>query len=310
MKLLAVADLHVGAPMRHRENPRVDQRANLSRICEVAVEHNVDLVLIAGDVFDHPRPTPATLHLFAEFVRDLEAEGIPAIAVHGNAAHDGGAADEPTALELFRSDTFGVSRTPELFTQPGIAVCTLPNVPPGRMRALLADCGMLGETNETIAQLLVQVAADLRADVPPGMPCVLLGHWSVSGASLPNGMASDTLGEPVIPLDALEAQGWDAIVLGHLHRFQDLDGAPGAYCGSPMILNYGEAEYEHGVVLLEFDPVSFEFVPLPDREFRTVSVDLVEALAEGDNGSSETDAFPRDLSRLAAPSASAAEVLA
>ena len=86
-------------------------------------------------------------------------------------------------------------------------------------------------------------------------PRILVGHWSISGASTPSGIPTDQFREPVIPLAELEQIGFDAVVFGHIHKPQTLQGIssrPIFYVGSPMALNFGETGSEHGAWLLDF----------------------------------------------------------
>lgn len=284
-RLLCTADLHIGAGSDHRGDALADQEHVLDQIVEQARAHDVDAVLVAGDVFHRPKPAPAELHVFSRFARNLERAAIPTIAILGNAGHDQLGADLPSALELFQSDWLRVSRAPELVKAAGdVAVVTLPSVPVSRLVALRGG-GDRTETNELAATLLVEAAAELRAQVPEGWPCVLIGHWSASGASLPNGLPVATLTEPVLPIEELEAQRWDAIVLGHIHKGQRFGSHPfgrwtALYCGSPMTQDFGEGGFEHGVWLLDLEELSGEsdalpeFVPLTDRRFVTVNADL------------------------------------
>lgn len=293
-RFLCCADLHVGAGRDHRLDSLADQGAILDQIVQATREHDVDGLLIAGDVFHRPKPTPAELHVFARFTAQLERAGIPAIAVHGNAGHDLVNADLESALELFASDWLRVSRTPELVKAAGdVAVVTLPSVPVHRLVAQ-HNGGDRQEIHDLAVAMLLDTCRDLHAQVPAGWPSVLLAHWAISGASLPNGLPVAALAEPVLPVDELERLGFDAIIAGHIHRGQLFASnplepeIPILYCGSPMVLDFGEAGFEHGVWVLDlampnlgFTP---EFVPLADRRFVTVNVDLTEGLPKVVNG--------------------------
>jgi exonuclease SbcD len=292
-RLLCTGDLHIGAGSGYADDRLGDQEAVLEQLVDVARDRDVDGVLIAGDVFDRPKPTPAELHVFARFARRLEVAGIPAVAVLGNAGHDQLGTDLPSALELFHGEWLRVSRHPEVRELAGVAICTLPSVPVSR---LVAQRGGRDEVNELAVALLLETAAKLRSravDVP-GRATLLLGHWSVSGASLPNGLPTSDLHEPVLPLEALELLGFDAMVFGHIHKPQILnqDPRPILYTGSPMTLNFGEADVEHGCWLLDVGEGGYtrEFAKLTDRRFVTVDVDLTSAtFAEHAAGVDETD---------------------
>lgn len=281
-RVLAFGDLHLGAGAAYAEDRLSDQEAVLDQIVDVARDRDVDLCLFAGDAFHFWRPGPEALHIFARFARRF-AEVCPTVAVLGNQPHDQGGAGLPAALELFEARSFRVSRHPEVITEfAGVNVCTLPSVPVARLVAS-ANGGDRGAVFEQAARLLERAALELRESVTHDGPTVLVGHWSVSGASLPNGLPVADLREPVLELGALERCGYDAVALGHIHAKQMLAAAlpisydPVLYCGSPMPLNFGEPG-EHGCWVLDFahGDDSAEFVPLESRPFVTVDCDLVE----------------------------------
>ena len=85
MKLLHTADWHVGRTIRGRSRtPEFDDA--LREVVGIAVQENVDAVLVAGDLYDHRSPAPeADSLVFEAFVR-LHEEGIPVVAIPGN--HD------------------------------------------------------------------------------------------------------------------------------------------------------------------------------------------------------------------------------
>jgi exonuclease SbcD len=274
-RLLCLGDTHIGSGSVY-DDRLADSAAMFEQVVAIAREREVDGVLLAGDIFDKPRPAPAELHVFADFLRRLERAAIPSVACLGNVGHDQSAANSPTALELFSfGDWMRVSRHPEVLPLGGIQVCTLPNAPTSR---LTAARGTRDDVNELSVKFLLEEAARLRAEAEG--PAVLLGHWSVGDASLPNGLPTSDLHEPVLPLFPLEALGFDAIVMGHIHKPQILNTAPRPilYTGSPLCLNFGEADVEHGVWIAGVGEELFsaEFVPLDGRRYVTVDVDLTD----------------------------------
>jgi exonuclease SbcD len=283
MKILCLSDTHIGAGYSHRQDALADTDAMFQQVIDLAVEREVDLVLHGGDVFHRAKPSPAELHCFRRFTRKLERARVPMIAIEGNGLHSP-APGQPSALALFESSFVRTSRTPDVVTEfAGVAVCTLPAVTIGR---LVADAGGgdRGELSEQAIDLLLRTARDLFEATPDDRPRVLLGHWMLSGASLPTGLPVDALGGVVLPVHELEEIGYDALVFGDIHRAQELGdplGNPAFYCGSPMTMDFGEESVEHGCYLLGFDEhraYNYEFMPLQDRGFVTVDVDLIDAI--------------------------------
>lgn len=288
MKILACGDLHLGAGSDYGREPgeRLREQENVwSRIVDVAVDHGVDAVLFAGDAFERRRPTPSELLAFKRPLDRLRSADIQVVLIVGN--HDVEAFDRPAAVDLFVDDmalVVPISKPTVLDVQGDLPVACLPWTPVGRLVAT-RNGGERDEVNGLAADLLLDTARGLRAQVPDGQPAILLLHWSISGAALPTGIPTDQLREPVIPLSELERLGFDAIVAGHIHKPQLLATDPREpdmpifYVGSPMPLNFGEASVEHGVWILESHAIGThgavgwapQFVPIDSRPFVTIN---------------------------------------
>jgi DNA repair protein SbcD/Mre11 len=280
-KLLCTGDIHLGAGAEYGRRPgdRLrDQQDVLERIADLAIEEAVDGILLAGDTFNGPAAPPEQLAVLAHFIDRLQGR-IPILAISGNGVHDL-AMRSTNAVEIFNHfDGIQVYSQPDVVPFAGCAVATLPWVSPARLVAA-RNGGDRDEIHADVAQLLLEIAARSLEDcrrVVPGAPTILLGHWSVSGAALPNGLPVDQLREPVIPIADLDALGFDHVVFGHIHKQQRLGGR-GFYVGSPMPLNFGEAGHpeEHGVVIVHTDEredVDFyaaEVRPIASRRLVTI----------------------------------------
>lgn len=285
VRVAVAGDLHLGSGQQLTSDRPADHDRTLNQLADLLSTERAELLLLAGDIFHRPRPAPETLLLFRRFTRRLEALEIPTIAITGNAGHDIENGDRPCALELFQSDWLRLSRTPELILAAGdVAVCTLPSVPVSR-RVAAHDGGDRSLIFDETVELLVAAAADLRRDVPAGWPSILLGHWSVTGANLPNGLPVADLHEPVLPLPQLEQLAYDACVFGHIHQPQVLTPAHPfvAYTGTPHVVDFGETHVDHGFWTLELGGtgnVDAAYIPVDDRRFVTVDVDLTDGHAD------------------------------
>lgn len=93
-RFLHTADLHLSRPFGFlpplmAEERRQDQRRTLAKIADVALERNVDIVLVSGDLFDTPDPDPTDIEaVICEFTRITEA-GKLIFAIPGNHDHIG-----------------------------------------------------------------------------------------------------------------------------------------------------------------------------------------------------------------------------
>lgn len=234
-RLLHVADVHLDAPLggfgREAEARRAETLDAFRALPETAEEHAVDAVLIAGDLFDRPRPSEATVIAVRETVRRFTERGIPVFAVPGN--HDARALNPglyPGALDgatVFEAPRFGH---------------------PVRVALEPADLLVYGLAYDA-AEESDPLSTFGRAEDEGGLHVVLL-HGSIPGAPHWEGGSSLPL-----PLDRLAALGADYLALGDLHRFRgpdELDGLPAAYPGSFAAVDFTETGI-HGPLLVELE---------------------------------------------------------
>ncbi|MBI2267759.1 MAG: metallophosphoesterase [Armatimonadetes bacterium] len=86
MKILHVADIHLGRERLSGKLPDSDFAEALGHIVNIAISENVDVFLIAGDLFDSPQIHPPALKQAITCLSPLKGEGIPVLAIEGN--HD------------------------------------------------------------------------------------------------------------------------------------------------------------------------------------------------------------------------------
>lgn len=270
-RILCMADAHIGAGSEYGAKPGdrlADQERVLDQVADLVQDESVDHVLIAGDLVHRPKPTPAELLVLQRFLRRIK---VPVTIISGN--HDWAAASDPVVLGLFADKTVAVHTTPCVDQiDQNVSLAVLPWSPPSRAYANMDEDRI--DAGQGVADLLVEVAAGLRAQIDG--PAVLCLHWSMSGAVSSTGALADDFREPVLSSSALDAQGWDAIVAGHLHLPNDYGlVVPRFYCGSPAVCDFGEASHDHGVWILDVgDPghVALNFVPIRDRPFVTLDL--------------------------------------
>lgn len=86
MRILHTADWHLGKRLEHISRLE-EQKAVLNEICEIAEREQIDVVLIAGDLFDHANPSIEAIELFYKNLKRLADNGKRAvIGIAGN--HD------------------------------------------------------------------------------------------------------------------------------------------------------------------------------------------------------------------------------
>ncbi len=208
VRIFHAADLHLGRiPYGLRER-FVDFGRAFDWFVEEALRERPDLVVLAGDLFDHPQITPNALLLAVDGLERLRQAGIPVVAVEGN--HDRGTRRARTSWpEYLCERELLILLAPE----PGEEGLAFP-LWDGRFggRVEVAGVWLYGLPYAGASQplLLDALEAALRAD-PPSGPVLAVGHFGIEG-EIP-GMAGG------LPPDRLEGvEGVTAWLLGHLHK--------------------------------------------------------------------------------------------
>ncbi len=295
IRVLHFADTHIGMENYGKTDPQtglssrvVDFLHRMDDMCEYAREHDVDLVIFAGDAFKTRSPNPTYQREFAHRIRDL-SHLAPVVMLIGN--HD----LPPTMLKASSIEIYDTLDVPNVWvageydvrvveTKRGpVAVGTAPY--PIRSR-LLEDENVAGmtiaQTDALLQETLTQVIDDLSAQADTyDMPRLLTGHFTVNGAAV-GSERNIMLGRDVaVLLSSVADPRWDYVALGHVHKHQNLTRGqkgvpPVVYSGSIERIDFGEEGDPKGFCWMELSrgDTNWEFVPLDARPFVTLRADL------------------------------------
>ena len=85
MKVLQTSDWHIGRSIRGKSR-NIEQTSVIAEIAELCETNEIDLVLIAGDIFDHAAPSARAEDTAYKGLLSLAATGAQVVAIAGN--HD------------------------------------------------------------------------------------------------------------------------------------------------------------------------------------------------------------------------------
>lgn len=265
MRLLHTSDWHLGRGL-HRVPLLEAQREALEHLVAVAVEREVDAVLVAGDVYDRAVPPLSAVRLYDEVLHRLAEHGVTAVIISGN--HD-----SPHRLGVaagligragvhLRTDPSTCDRPVLLEDSHGpVAIYGIPYLEPALARA------EFGVTRPGHREVLGAAADRIRADLArrgAGVRSVVLSHAFVTG-----GVGSDSErditagGAAAVPASVFD--GFDYTALGHLHGAQTITDRV-RYSGSPLAYSFSESSHRKGMWLIELGPageLTAETVPHP-----------------------------------------------
>ncbi|MCB1227525.1 MAG: exonuclease SbcCD subunit D C-terminal domain-containing protein [Verrucomicrobiales bacterium] len=257
MKLLHTADWHLGARLVERER-LPEQVRFLDWLLEVMAEEKVEVLLVAGDVFDVANPSRQALALYYDFLHRLvDLKTVRAVITAGN--HDSASQlnGPRDLLGRLGVTVVGEALEPEAaWVDLGeVRVAAVPFLRERDLRRSGAGESVVeveAQVRAAIAEHYARVLAAGRA-LPGKKPLLAMGHLTALGAVTSEGERDIHVGN----LGAVGAEvfaGYDYVALGHLHRAQVVGGMETVrYSGSPLALSFSEAGDGKSVTLVEVE---------------------------------------------------------
>lgn len=264
MRILHTSDWHLGRSF-HRADLLGHQAAFVDHLLEVVVSEGVDLVVVAGDVYDRALPPVDAVRLADDAIARLAATPARVVVSSGN--HDSarrlgfGARVMDAAGVHMRTDPAGVGVPVLVEDRHGpVAVHALPYLDPDAVRE---PWGLSARSHEAaLGAAMQRVRADLAGR--PGTRSVVLAHAFVAGAQ-PSESERDIAVGGVDRVPTSTFDGVDYVALGHLHSPHVLDDRL-RYSGSPLAYSFSEAAQTKGSWLVDLaadGSVRAELVPAP-----------------------------------------------
>lgn len=286
MRIIHTSDWHIGRRFE-RESMEAEQLAFLEWLAAQVSERRIDLVVVAGDVYDRSLPAEDAVAVLDAGLNALRAAGATVAMISGN--HDSprrlGFGSQRQALggvHIFADDQ--LPPTPWLFEtgDERIAVVAVPFLDPQVTPAPLADESG-NQRRRTHENVLVDALASVKDRLRSfgSTPTMAVAHAFVTGAQVSDSEKQLAIGG----VDAVEADvfaGFDYTALGHLHRPQLIGGMHQvAYSGSPLPYSFSE-DHPKSVRLIELKAggiESIEEIAIPvGRPVSTLTGTLEELL--------------------------------
>lgn len=268
MRVLHTSDWHLGRLLygkkRHHEFS-----AFLDWLLTQVTAQKVDVLLVAGDIFDTNTPGNQAQQLYYGFLARLAATCCRHVVVIG------GNHDSPSFLDAPQQllKALNVHVVGEACDNPAdevialsqgdqleLLVCAVPYLRERDLRKVSEDEDM-ADKEQKILQAVAshyQAAVDHANTLRNGenIPLVGMGHLFTTGGQLQEGdgvrdLYVGSLGQ--VPAHVFPAD-LDYLALGHLHVPQLVAGkAHMRYCGSPVAMGFGEINQQKHVVLIDFN---------------------------------------------------------
>ncbi|MCA9570859.1 MAG: exonuclease subunit SbcD [Myxococcales bacterium] len=252
-RILHASDWHLGKTLEGRSR-LPEQEAYLDEVVRLAAD--VDLVLIAGDVFDVYNPPIDAEQLYFETLARLGERGRRhVVVIAGN--HDSPdriAASAPLAA-LHGVHVVGrPTDAPVELDLPGgrVVVAALPYPSEARLRTLLSQALKEDALQAAYSTKVAAVLAELATHFDPGATNVVMSHLQVRACLQSESERALIGGAYQVDASIFPASA-DYVALGHLHRAQDVPAGLTAvrYCGAPLPYRFSERDVERTHTIVE-----------------------------------------------------------
>ncbi len=295
MKILHTSDWHVGKVLKGRDR-HDEQVAVLGSIIAAARNQDVDLVLVAGDLFETAAPTAKSQGLVMRTLLALREDGRQVVVIAGN--HDNAglleAVYRPVLGEL-GLHVLGMPKRPDsggtmtLRTRHGetARVAALPFLSKRyAVRAAEIVFHEFAEHALDYAQRVRAIVDQLTEGFTADTVNVIMAHATLLGGRRGGGEREvQTSFDYELPASMFPATA-HYVALGHLHRQQEIPGpCPVFYSGSPLAIDFGEEANEPGALLVTAEPgIRADATAIPiagGRRLRTLRGTLEQVIEEG-----------------------------
>jgi exonuclease SbcD len=282
LRLLHTSDWHLGQ-LFFGHDRAAEHQCFLDWLLQILGDEAIDVLLIAGDVYDQAHPAASTQKQFYRFLvaARQRCPQLQIIVIAGN--HDSPARLEAPGPLL---DELGIRvvghydcRAPQQLLLPlsdasgtTVAWClAVPYLRPSELPQRVGDALDAAPDGvdayvSAVSQVYAQLTALAVAQRQPGQALIAMGHLHVRG-----GRTSEESERRLVVggVEALDANIFDPalayVALGHLHLAQSAAAGRVRYCGSPLPLSFTELDYPHQVLCLTLQAEQL-------HEVRTIAV--------------------------------------
>ncbi|BHH84013.1 exonuclease SbcCD subunit D C-terminal domain-containing protein [Desulforhopalus sp. 52FAK] len=270
MKLLHTSDWHLGRALYGRKRNE-EFSGFLTWMIDTLSREKIDVLLIAGDIFDTTTPSNWAQNLYYEFLTMAQQTGCRHIVITaGN--HDSATFLEAPAGILKTMNIHVIGAISDNIDREIIAITN----DKGDLQLIVCAVPYLRERDirftgpgETVEEKslklvtgveehytnLIRNAVHLRAAAHTSVPIIAMGHlFAAGGQSVTgDGVRELYVGSLAHVPASIFPQEIDYLALGHLHSSQLVGQRETMrYCGSPLPMSFGEAKTTKKVIIVEY----------------------------------------------------------
>ncbi len=261
MRVLHTADWHLGKTLEGRS--RLEEQAQfLDELVEIVEREQVDMILMAGDVFDTVNPPALAEQLFYESISRLSNNGKRPIAIiAGN--HDSPdrlLAATPLAVKqgiiIIGFPTVDVKEIYIPSADQTVKLAALPYPSESRLSEVLSEINDELSLRNKYDERIQGMFEFMSKQFTPNTVNLAMSHLYVAGGSSSDSERPIEVGGAYTVAATSLPKHAQYVALGHLHRPQMIKRAEtmARYSGSPLAYSFSEAGYTKSVTILDVEP--------------------------------------------------------
>ena len=278
MKVLHTSDWHLG--QQFYEHDRVQEHQYfLDWLVETLCSERIDLLLVAGDIYHTATPPSSAEQQLYQFIKQAKqaCPELHIVIIAGN--HDSANRIETAKPLLKQFDTHVIGRYDKAFPESCLINVETAN---GKAQVVAmpflrpADVTLDTQNDKAYQQGVAQAYQSIVALCDDeAAPIIVMGHLHAKGGTISEDSERNI---SIGGFDAVTAEVFtdkaDYVALGHLHKAQVVAKCDAKrYCGTPMPMSFSEKNYQHQVLVCEFNGKTCESVnPLYTPRLRDLIV--------------------------------------
>lgn len=281
MKILHTSDWHLGKILYSKKERHEEHSAFLEWLLKTIEENNIDLILIAGDIFDTTSPNSTSQKMYYDFLIKVRNAGCKNVIVVGGNHDSPSFLNAPkyilsvlnisvigNATEKIEDEIIIVKDNEEL---PLIIVCAVPFLRERDISRFAEGekySNLSRRINENIKKHYEEIAVlaeTKRNEIGKNIPIVAIGHLSVAGGKRKedDGVRETYIGNIEEVSSNIFPDIFEYVALGHYH-IPSVIKEHIRYCGSPIPLGFGEVGQTKCVYVINLNnKKSIETIEIP-----------------------------------------------
>lgn len=267
MKILHTSDWHLGQKFMGKSREE-EHHAFLTWLVQSILAHEIDVLIVAGDIFDTGTPPNYALELYYRFLTQLLGTCCKTIIIIGG-NHDSVSTLQTSSPLLKELNIYVIASGDE--NEDKLIPCYKDGVLQGIvcavpfLRDTIVRKSLAGESskekekslNKGIEEYYKNIHAEALTLLDKrDLPIIATGHLTTVGGKTSDSERELYIGNTLNISSDFLAQLFDYVALGHLHHAQKVGEEHVRYSGSPIPLSFSEASSQKYVTLVTFEKKS------------------------------------------------------